>query len=195
MACSGNADAYSSDVCAKYAPAVNRNDATGLDAWRHLPMEKQMAWRIPIEVMIDIPHLRQRHNVIIMSEYLILQGLDITRETSHGQWDRDYYHSGIDHPTLFVLQNNTYEPKEMARVDSWDPAAYQRRITTSVSREMAVKCDEKLIAKSAEKEKAVLSWEDASEAIKYVMGQANETEVELALEAADWIILHTFDGQ
>jgi hypothetical protein len=158
-------------------------------------MEKQMAWRIPIEVMIDIPHLRQRHKIITMSEYLILQGLDITRETSHGRWDRDYYHNGIDHPTLFMLQSSTYDPKEIARVDSWDPVAYQRRNITSVSTEMAMKCDKKLKAKSAEKGRVVLSWRDASRAINDAVGPANETEVELALEAAGWIVLHTFNGQ
>jgi hypothetical protein len=191
----GNADSYISDVCAKYALMVNRNDAIGTNEWQNIPIEKQMAWRIPIEVMIDIPHLRQKHNVITLSEYFILQGLDIRRETSNGHWDRDYYHNGIDHPTLFVLENHAYDPKEIARVDSWDPTAYQIRNITSVSKEMAVKCDEQLIARSAQKDKAVLSWQDASQAINHAIGQANETQVELALEAAGWVVLQTFEGQ
>jgi hypothetical protein len=191
-----NADGYISDVCAKYALMVNRNDATGEDTWRYLPIEKQMAWRIPIEVMLDIPRLRRRHNTITTSEYLILQGLDITRENSAGHWDPEYYHKGIDHPTLFVLQNDAYDPREkIARVDSWDPAAYKTREINSVSREMAVKCDEKLIAKSTQRKRVVLSWKDASDVINHAMGHANETEVELALEAAGWVVLYTFDGQ
>jgi hypothetical protein len=194
-ACRGDANGYTSDVCAKYATMVNRNDATGVDAWRDRPPEKQMAWKIPIEVMMDIPHVRQKHKFITTSEYLTLQGLDITREASTGHWDRDYYHNGVDHPSLFVLQRNAWDPKEIARVDSWDPAVHQSTITTSVSREMAVKCDEKLTAKSNERGQALLSWEEASEAINQVMGRASENKVELALKAAGWVILHTFAGQ
>lgn len=41
---------YCSDVCAAFAPMVNRGDAIGWGEWRNLPIEKQMGWRIPIEV-------------------------------------------------------------------------------------------------------------------------------------------------
>ena len=46
---------------------VNRGDAVGSDDWRVLPIEKQMAFRIPISIMIDLPHLRAHHPVVTVS--------------------------------------------------------------------------------------------------------------------------------
>lgn len=174
---------------------VNRNDAIGSDEWRNLPIEKQMAWKIPIEVMIDLPHLREDHNVMTASEFFVLQGLDLTREISNGRWDRDYYHIGVDHPSLFVIQNHAYDPREIARVDSWDPAAYHKKNYTWVTDEKAQKFDEQLILKSTEKEKSVLEWKDAKAAIERVMSPINDTQIEQALEASGWVILETFDGE
>ena len=37
-----------SETCAEYAAMVNRGDAVGSDQWRDLPIEKQMAFRLPI---------------------------------------------------------------------------------------------------------------------------------------------------
>jgi hypothetical protein len=53
---------------------VNKGDAIGWGEWRDLPIEQQMGFRIPIAVMLDIPHLRKTHNVITIAEYLRLQG-------------------------------------------------------------------------------------------------------------------------
>ena len=83
----------SSDVCADYAVMVNRGDAVGKDEWRKLPIEKQMAFRIPISLMIDLPHLRAHHPVITVSEYLRFHGQDPESESSRGSWERELYHS------------------------------------------------------------------------------------------------------
>jgi len=66
----------SSEACADYAVMVNRGDAVGSDDWRELPIEQQMAFRIPISTMINLPHLRAHQPVITVSEYLRLHGLD-----------------------------------------------------------------------------------------------------------------------
>jgi hypothetical protein len=80
----------SSEVCADYAVMVNRGDAVGRDDWRALPVEKQMAFRIPISTMSDLPHLRARHPVITVLEYLCLHGLDPEAESSRGSWHIPY---------------------------------------------------------------------------------------------------------
>ena len=97
---------------------VNRGDAVGLDDWRELPIEQQMAFRIPISIMIDLPHLRAHHPVITVSEYLRLHGLDPEAESSRRSWERELYHSHPNvfesnktkMPSLFVIENQWYEP-------------------------------------------------------------------------------------
>jgi hypothetical protein len=73
---------------------VNKGDAVGWNEWRDLPMEQQLAWRIPIEVMLDIPHLRSVHPVILVSEYLRLQGIRVEKEWASGGWHTQDYHDG-----------------------------------------------------------------------------------------------------
>ena len=115
----------SSEVCADYAVMVNRGDAVGRDDWRELPTEKQMAWRIPISIMMDLPHLRAQHPVITVSEYLRLHGQGPEAESSRGSWQRESYHSHPNvfesnqtkTPSLFVIENEWYEPSGSNRVD------------------------------------------------------------------------------
>src|SRR5882762_4686690 len=45
-----------STVCADYTSMVNKGDAVGWDEWRDMPIEKQMGFRIPISVMVNITH-------------------------------------------------------------------------------------------------------------------------------------------
>jgi len=88
-------------------------DAVGLDEWRELPVEQQTAFRIPISIIIDLPHLRAHHPVITVSEYLRLHGQDPEAESSQGSWQTELYHSHpnvfgsnkIKMPSLFVIEN------------------------------------------------------------------------------------------
>jgi hypothetical protein len=123
-----------SEVCADYAVMVNRGDAVGVDDWRELPIEQQMAFRIPISIMMDLPRLRARHPVITVSEYLRLHGLDPEAESSRGSWQRELYHSHPNifesnkskTPSLFVIENQWYEPSGTHRVD-YIPQAMKER--------------------------------------------------------------------
>ena len=104
---------------------VNRGDAVGQDEWRGLPIKKQMAFRIPISIMIDLSHLRARHPVITVSEYLRLHGLDPEAESSSGSWRREFYHTHPNvfefnktmTPSLFVIKNERYEHPSSTRVN------------------------------------------------------------------------------
>jgi hypothetical protein len=106
---------------------INKNDAIHSDQWRNLPMDDQMAWYIPLEIMIDIPSLRSKQPVILLSEYLLLQGLDLDRETTNGGWDRSYYHSGLDQPDLYIIPNRKFDPEGIVRVDSYVPKTHITR--------------------------------------------------------------------
>jgi len=93
-----------------------------------------MAFRLPISVMMNMTHFRNRHAVITVSEYLRLHGKDPESESSNGHWSRLFYH---DHanvfetnqtktPSLFVIQNHWFDPAGINRVD-YIPEAMKRR--------------------------------------------------------------------
>jgi hypothetical protein len=199
-----------SEACADYAVMVNRGDALGSDEWRELPVEKQMAFRIPISIMIDLPRLRAHHPVITVSEYLRLHGLGPEAESSRGSWERESYHihpnvfesNKTKTPSLFVIENQWYEPSGSTRVDyipqtmkergNWErysPSQSQESggywpfvEPTDVSRRLG---------------SGVLDWDAAK---RVLLSSELEPEVDLdddnvvedILNANGWEVLHTF---
>ncbi|KIM22748.1 hypothetical protein M408DRAFT_28494 [Serendipita vermifera MAFF 305830] len=200
---------YHNEVCAKYTRMVNRNDALYTNEWRNLPIEKQMGFELPIEIMLDIPHLRQKHNVMLMSEYLHVQGLNITREKSNGGWDRAYYHQGIDRPSLFVIPNNVYDPETVARVDIMPPAPLldldNGNLNATVSHfesnnwlpddEFGRDCNNRLLESLKNKNRAHLEWAEAIQALRgSSVDVTSDSAIDAALKNAGWVVLHTFEG-
>lgn len=101
---------------------VNRGDATHSDEWRNLPMEQQMAWKVPISIMFDLTHLQQTHAVITTEDYLRLHDLSPDVESTDGRWDVDAYHvrgvTGGLSPSLHAIDNDWYDSGIMVRVDN-----------------------------------------------------------------------------
>ncbi|KAH9980625.1 hypothetical protein BJV74DRAFT_879288 [Russula compacta] len=125
---------YDLEVCADYALMVNKTEALSSNEWIGLPIEQQMGFRIPISVMLDLGHLRVRYPVITASDYLRLHGQDPENESSKGSWLRESYHThgnvlelnGTKTPSLFVIENDWYDPTGTNRVD-YIPQAMKRR--------------------------------------------------------------------
>jgi hypothetical protein len=113
---------------------VNKGDAIGSDQWRELPIEQQMGFRIPISVIVNMTHLRNRQPVITASEYLRLHGQDPESESSSGFWPRHLYHTHPNvfetnktkTPSLFIIENHWYNPGGTTRVN-YIPEAMKRR--------------------------------------------------------------------
>ena len=183
---------------------INRNDALETSEWRNLPMEKQMGFELPIEIMLDLPHMRKKHNVMTMSEYFHLQGLNSTRERSNGHWDRTYYHEGVDQPSLFVIPNNIYDPESVVRVDVMPPRPsgpsesdsnpILGSTTWTPTDVFGHKINAKLIVSTIGKNRAHLEWAEAMDALKDNIDINNNTSVDNALRAAGWFVLYTWDG-
>jgi hypothetical protein len=206
-----------SAACAEYAVMVNRGDAVGSDEWRELPIEQQMAFRIPISVMLDLPHLRARHPVITASEYLRLHGQDTESESSSGSWPRESYHTHPNifesnktkTPSLFIIENHWYEPQGTTRVDYIPQAMKERGKWESYSMSESQESGgywpfvvptniSKHLANSAREHP--LDWDTA----KYTLRSSElEPEVDLdddkvledILHANGWEVLHTFFSQ
>ncbi|KAK0454088.1 uncharacterized protein EV420DRAFT_1749629 [Desarmillaria tabescens] len=49
---------YDMQVCSDYAVMVNKGDVLGSNEWLGLPIDQQMAWVLPINMMINITHLQ-----------------------------------------------------------------------------------------------------------------------------------------
>jgi hypothetical protein len=205
----------SSEACADYAVMVNRGDAVGMDDWRELPIEQQMAFRIPISIMFDLPYLRAHHPVITVSEYLRLHGLDPEGESSRGSWQTELYNSHPNvfesnktkTPSLFVIENQWYEPSGSNRVDYIPQAMKERgnweRYSLSQSQESGgywpsverTEISERLTNALGDFPD-VLDWDTA----KRILGTELESEVDLdddkavedVLNANGWEVLHTF---
>ena len=79
-------------------------------------------------------HLRNRQPVITVSEYLRLHGQDPGSESSNGTWPRQLYHTYLTvfetdktkTLSLFIIENNWYNPEGTTRVD-YIPEAMKRR--------------------------------------------------------------------
>jgi hypothetical protein len=206
----------SSEACADYAVMVNRGDAVGLDDWRELPIEQQMAFRIPISIMFDLPHLRARHPVITVSEYLRLHGLDPEAESSQGSWERESYHihsnvfesNKTKTPSLFVIENQWYEPSGSNRVDYIPQAMKERgnweRYSPSQSQESGgywpsvepTEISEQLTNALGDFP-AVLNWDTAklileTSELESDVDLDDDKAVEDVLNANGWEVLYTF---
>ena len=206
-----NATFEDSEFCADYAIMVNRGDAVGLDTWRELPIEKQMAFRIPISIMIDLPYLRAHYPVITVSEYLRLHGQDPEGESSRGDWQRELYHAHSNvfesnktkTPSLFVIKNQWYEPSGSIRVDYIPQAMKQRgnweRYPPSQSQESGgywppVSTN---LSSLANVYSGILDWDAAKRALlSSELGPDIDLDddkvVENVLNANGWEVLHTF---
>ncbi|CED85562.1 hypothetical protein [Phaffia rhodozyma] len=103
---------FDKHTCASFAKMVNRGDALESDEWRDQPLEKQWAWVIPTELMIDVPLLQETHSIITTADFLLLQDQPASIETAKGNWNKAYHPSASYHE----IPNRDYDT-DLVRVD------------------------------------------------------------------------------
>lgn len=172
---------------------MNRGTATGVGDWVNLPMEKQMGFKIPIDIMLDLPYLRQHHNVITVKEFLLLHNLDPLRERTDGYFDREYYLGGQDGGeklTLHTIQNHLYDPSGFVIVDLKAPLE-NHGVTPGGP------LSPKLWSLMENKDfdyKDGIGWEDARNALKdHLEDFEDDDEFERLLHENGWTAVYTFD--
>ncbi|KAH7921547.1 hypothetical protein BV22DRAFT_1019122 [Leucogyrophana mollusca] len=206
---------YDNAVCASYATMVNRGDATGSDEWRNLPMEEQMAWRIPIALMFNMTHLRKTHSVITVSDFLRLHNISSDAETSDGHFDTEAYLNGTNifeaeerKPSMHAIENVWYDPGGVVRVDSLPD---DMRLRGGWSAEGG-DADQDMpgIWNNTEKSPLYLQLEDAQRGGNiivdwatirrvtknegYTLDNSTDEEVEEVIGDNGWAVLYTYDG-
>ncbi|KAF8679444.1 GDP-fucose protein O-fucosyltransferase [Rhizoctonia solani] len=171
-----------SQVCASFAPMVNRGDAIGWGEWRNLPIEKQMGWRIPIGVMLDMNHLRKAHPVVTVAEYLQLNGMSPSIEWSNGAWHREMYQND-GKISIHEIPNNEYDPKPTVRVEmlpSHPPGNEDNPFSETL-----------LVALG---DRTVMDLEEAAKALKDRVVISGDDQLEAFLREHGWEVLHTYRG-
>jgi hypothetical protein len=197
---------------------VNRGDAVHSDEWRELPIEQQMVFRIPISAVVNMTNLRNRQPVITVSEYLRLHGQDPESESSDGHWSRQWYHTHPNvfeankakTPSLFIIENDWYDPTGTIRVD-YIPEAMKRRGNldpqpgqdnqhdsaeywpTVEPTELSINLTETMFSHGSS-----LDWDTAKSVLvdaSDLIGDVNlddDEVVESLLNVHGWEVLHTF---
>ncbi|KAH7882514.1 hypothetical protein F5I97DRAFT_1816606 [Phlebopus sp. FC_14] len=199
-------------TCAAFATMVNRGDATGSDEWRNLPIEQQMAWRIPISLMFNLTHLQRSHSVITVSDYLRLHNISSDVETSSGPWDIGAYHrrdsSGLLQPSLHVIENSWYDPGDIVRVDrlsddmqrrgDWraeDSEPSRGRIGSWHDNPDSVLY--RALMRSIPRGRHLLNWEDVRRVVEdghRIMPESSDEAVGNVLRENGFEVLYTYEG-
>lgn len=163
---------------------VNRGDAIGWGEWRELPIEQQMGWRVPIDVMLDLRVLRKYSPAVTIREYLLLHNLSPELEQPNGAWARDIYHSGTPAPKLGVIQNHVFDPDGVTRVDVMPPPAKH------------LPKDDKIFSALARavKGQAAIHYINAQNAIQDIVKWNTDAEFDEILDDNGFVIVHTFAG-
>ncbi|KAG8910370.1 hypothetical protein FRC02_007240 [Tulasnella sp. 418] len=150
---------------------------------RDLPQELQMGWEIPLEIMLDIPHLRKYHKVILLKDWLKIHGLDPAIEIGRsGDWWPKLY-SKTDPPTpIHMIPNNEYDPKGIVRVNDMSNLSH---VSTDISSTIH------LTLKNTLGDRLVLDWEEAKKVLNISVDVADEG-FENMLAQHGWATTYTF---
>ncbi|KAK0439354.1 hypothetical protein EV421DRAFT_1713397 [Armillaria borealis] len=178
---------YDVHVCSDYAPMVNKGDVLGSNEWRGLPINQQMAWVLPINLMINITHLRQSHPVITVSDYLRLHGHDSDSEAPDGQWQRVSYHLTENVltgkiPELYVIENERFDPPGTVRVD--EMTAREAYVSDVEEGEIYRALKDALL----EGDQVSMDWNKAQE----LLGISSDEDLERVIADNGWEVVHTF---
>ncbi|KAG8918191.1 hypothetical protein FRC02_002550 [Tulasnella sp. 418] len=144
-----------------------------------------MGWKIPLEIMLDIPHLRKYHKVILLKDWLKIHGLDPAIEMGrNGDWWPKLY-SKTDPPTpIHMIPNNQYDPEGIVRVDDMSKLSH---VSTDISSTIH------LTLINALGDRLVLDWEEAKRALNVSVDIADEG-FEHMLAQHGWATTYTFHG-
>lgn len=151
--------------------------------FKYLSDAEQVAWRLPISVMLDLPRIRRAHSVITVSEYLRLQQLDPKLELGNGSWSATLYHGGPAQPTLRSITN-----------PGWDSGFVRVDRDYDLPKEASGPVDKALREQLSEQ--GVVGFEHAQSILRDQahMQWQNATEFEQLLHDAGWGTLYSFRG-
>ncbi|KAF8516366.1 hypothetical protein JB92DRAFT_3082720 [Gautieria morchelliformis] len=170
------------DICTQYGLFVDRSEVIGWDTWHGAPLNS-LAWQIPIQLMLDLPHLREVYPVVLASEFFELHGLDPGLESLAGDWNRGEENTAF--PSLHVIPNDEYDPSNVIRVDTLQGLPPVDKVETNV--------DELL--RSALGDQPVLEWDIAVQTLQDKDWKVEtDADIERLINSGGWVVTYTFLG-
>ncbi|GJJ13806.1 hypothetical protein Clacol_008063 [Clathrus columnatus] len=177
-----------SDVCSQYALWVSRENSVGWGEPREEP-ERNMAWQLPIEIMIDLPKLRSYYPVILTSEFMKLHGLDPSNELLTGHWNQDI-HKHPNMASFYVIPNYLFDD-DIFRVDTIQPF-----LSDGESAEIETEVD-LVLREVAGEEKNSLSWDTAVQVLRdngYYYDDDGDEMAEKIINRGGWVVTYTYEA-
>ena len=178
-----------------------------------------MGFRIPISVIVNMTHLRNRQPVITVSEYLRLHGQDPESESSNGFWSHQQYHTHPNvfevnrtkTPSLFIIENQWYQYEGTNRVDYIPEAMKRRGYLEGVPKPESYDFDDywppleptelsRRLTADSPSDCFVIEWRTVEEVLKNsidLVGEVNLNDhkaVEKVLNEHGLEVLHTFEN-
>ncbi|KZP16365.1 hypothetical protein FIBSPDRAFT_1047594 [Athelia psychrophila] len=154
--------------------------------------------------MLDLDLLRSKQPVVTVGEYIQLNGI-FAEETSHGSWDRKWYHDRMSSKkglSLGVIENSIYDPSFANRVDVL-PADMKtrggsrgRRMSGQIGQMRPRPWREDLL-ESAIVGKTMNNWDGARKMLvgsSYIAGDIRDDALEVSLNENGWEVLYTYNG-
>lgn len=148
-----------------------------------------MAWVLPINLMINITHLRQLHQVITVSDYLRLHGHDSDSEAPDGQWQRVSYHLTENVltgkiPELYIIENEWFDPPGTVRVDEMISRTDEEAYVSDVEEGGIYRT----LKDALSGDQVLMDWNKAQE----LLGISSDEDLERVIVDNGWEVVHTF---
>lgn len=133
--------------------------------------------------MLDLPHLREVHPVILASEFYELHELDPHLESLAGDWNRG--EENMTFPSIHVIPNGEYDPSNIIRVDTLQGLPPVDTVDTRVNESLT----------SALGDQNILQWDDAVKALRDGDWKLDsDTDIEHIMHSGGWVVTYTFLG-
>ncbi|KIJ45168.1 hypothetical protein M422DRAFT_207427 [Sphaerobolus stellatus SS14] len=170
-------------VCSRYGLFVDREEVIGWDGWNGANIST-LAWQLPIQLMLDLPHLRSHYPVILTSEFFEIHGLDPLYESLAGDWNRGNLEEDT-FPPIHVIPNSQYDSDKTIRVDTTKGLPVLKTIDPQVEK----------VLRGAIGDRKTLTWDDAVDALEsHGFNIDSDQEAERLFHAGGWVATYSFMG-
>ncbi|KZT62506.1 hypothetical protein CALCODRAFT_425968 [Calocera cornea HHB12733] len=178
-------------ACSSFAEYLDRDGSLGYGG--HTGHD---GWKVPLGVMLDLPHLRSRHNVLLYSEFYALYSLPPSTENWLGTFNRlSLYGTGL---SIHSVPNSHFAPPNVLRVDRLvkPPTAWVggTELGEKVRKRMLERLDEG----------GAMDWDDAKvccwrtfclQLAGGPIDTRHDWEIEKALNEAGTEVVYSFKGE
>ncbi|KZO95342.1 hypothetical protein CALVIDRAFT_482956 [Calocera viscosa TUFC12733] len=175
---------FETAACSAFAEFQDRDGTLGYGG--HTGRD---GWKVPLGVMIDLPHLRSRHNVLLYSEFYSLYSLPPSTENWTGTFNRlSVYSTGL---SIHTVPGHQFGPPNMLRVDRLTKPPIPWEGGTELGEKVRKRMRERL-----GEDGGAMDWDDAKNHLSGgPIDIRHDWEIEKALNEAGSEVVYSFKGE